>query len=204
LLSNLNSYDQWVKQAVAEGAQLIYGGEPVSATCYPATVPLDPPDTSTISQNEVFGPVICVNSCSDTFQAMQCANALPFSFQATGFDASGDSDGLAWNVVVSGVDIWPGHSVGINYGHTGTGWLLSPQYLPNSELYELRYQWQSERWPLLEARMRWQEDMEKPASALQKQGEFDFYLRLTWEFEGSPAWLHLYCNQDEDPERKKK
>lgn len=100
----------------------------------------------------------------------------------SGFSGSGDLDGLAWNVVASAMDIRPGHSLGINYGRTGAGWLLSPQYRENSELFEIRYQWQPERLPLVEARIRWQNDLEKPVGAIQKLSEFDFYLRLTWEF----------------------
>jgi len=83
--------DQWVKKAISDGAQLMSGGEPISETCYPATVLLDPPDETTISQNEVFGPVICVYSCNDMDQAMQRANALPFSFQAAVFTKNLDT-----------------------------------------------------------------------------------------------------------------
>jgi len=83
--------DQWVKDAVADGAQLLSGGKPISDTCYPATVLLDPPDTSTISKNEVFGPVICVYSCADMDEAMARANALPYSFQAAVFTKNLDT-----------------------------------------------------------------------------------------------------------------
>jgi acyl-CoA reductase-like NAD-dependent aldehyde dehydrogenase len=83
--------DQWVKDAVTDGAQLLSGGSPVSDTCYPATVLLDPPDSSTISQNEVFGPVICIYSCDDMDEAMQRANALPYSFQAAVFTKNIDT-----------------------------------------------------------------------------------------------------------------
>jgi acyl-CoA reductase-like NAD-dependent aldehyde dehydrogenase len=83
--------DQWVKEAVSDGAQLLSGGNPISDTCYPATVLLDAPDKSTISQNEIFGPVICVYSCEDLDQAMQRANALPFSFQAAVFTKNLDT-----------------------------------------------------------------------------------------------------------------
>lgn len=83
--------DQWVKDAVSDGATLLSGGKPISDTCYPATVLLDPPDSSTISQNEVFGPVICVYSCDDLDEAMQRANALPYSFQAAVFTKNLDT-----------------------------------------------------------------------------------------------------------------
>lgn len=101
--------------------------------------------------------------------------------QASGFDRSGDTSGLAWNVVANLMDIKPGHSFGINYGRTQPGWLLSPQFAPNSELLELRYQWQAKQGPMLEARVRWQEALEQTTLAPALHNEFDFYLRLTWE-----------------------
>ena len=72
----------WVQEAVTAGAELLSGGKPVSKTCYPATVLLDPPEDCTISQSEVFGPVICVYSYDDMDEAIARANRLPFSFQA--------------------------------------------------------------------------------------------------------------------------
>ncbi|MFW2439512.1 MAG: aldehyde dehydrogenase family protein [Arenicellales bacterium] len=83
--------DEWVKEAVSDGGRLLSGGSPISETCYPATVLLDPPDTATISQNEVFGPVICVYSCDDMNEAMQRANGLPYSFQAAVFTKNLDT-----------------------------------------------------------------------------------------------------------------
>ena len=89
--AEVDRIDQWVKDAVSDGAQLLSGGEPVSETCYPATVLLDAPDKSTISQNEIFGPVICIYSSEDLDQAMQRANALPYSFQAAVFTKNIDT-----------------------------------------------------------------------------------------------------------------
>jgi len=83
--------NQWVNDAVSDGARLLSGGSPISDTCYPATVLLDPPEMSTISQNEVFGPVICVYSCNDLDDAMQRANGLPYSFQSAVFTGSLDT-----------------------------------------------------------------------------------------------------------------
>ena len=95
---------------------------------------------------------------------------------------SGDVDGLAWNVVASIMDFAPSHSIGINYGKTGAGWLLSPQFRPNEDLFEIRYQWRPEHFPLVEARIRWREDLDQLIGTVQKREVFDFYLRLTWEF----------------------
>ena len=76
---------EWVGEAVAAGAQLLCGGEPISDTLYPATVLYDPPDDARVSQEEIFGPVICVYPFEETDQAIARANALPYAFQAAVF-----------------------------------------------------------------------------------------------------------------------
>ncbi len=93
-------------------------------------------------------------------------------------------NGLAWNAVVSLMDFMPTHSIGINYAQTGAGWLISSQFRPNEELFEVRYIWSPDKpyWPLLEARIRWRGDIEQNVGASQKYEEFDGYIRLTWEF----------------------
>lgn len=75
----------WVREAVDQGAELLCGGEPISETCYPATVLLDPPAQARVSTQEVFGPVVCVYSCVDMDQAIEQANSLPYAFQAAVF-----------------------------------------------------------------------------------------------------------------------
>ena len=74
---------EWVQQAVEKGAELISGGERVSDSCYSATVLFNPPDDATVSQNEIFGPVILVYSYDEMDDAIQRANSLPVSFQAS-------------------------------------------------------------------------------------------------------------------------
>jgi hypothetical protein len=101
---------------------------------------------------------------------------------ASQLNDSGDVDGLAWNVVASVMDFTPSHSIGLNYGRTDAGWLLSPQYRENDELLEIRYQWRPSHLPLLEARVRWREELEPRTGAIRKRDEFDFYARLTWQF----------------------
>lgn len=75
----------WVEEAVTAGAQLLCGGKPLSETSYAPTVLLDPPASARVSQEEIFGPVICVYRCSDRDTAIAQANALPFAFQAAVF-----------------------------------------------------------------------------------------------------------------------
>jgi acyl-CoA reductase-like NAD-dependent aldehyde dehydrogenase len=53
--------------------------------CYRPTVLYDPPDDVRVSQQEVFGPVVCVYPYDDMDEAIERANALPFAFQAAVF-----------------------------------------------------------------------------------------------------------------------
>ena len=76
---------EWVRAAVAGGARVLTGGEPMSDTCYPATVLLNPPSESAVSRNEIFGPVICVYAYDDMDAAIAQANSLPYSFQSSVF-----------------------------------------------------------------------------------------------------------------------
>lgn len=75
----------WVEEAIAEGATLLCGGKAIGESCYAPTVLLNPAISSKVSQQEVFGPVICVYSYDDIEQAIIQANALPFAFQASIF-----------------------------------------------------------------------------------------------------------------------
>ena len=75
----------WVEEAVSQGARLLCGGKRLDNHCYAPTVLLDPRSDSKVSQQEVFGPVVCVYSYDELEQAIAQANALPFSFQASVF-----------------------------------------------------------------------------------------------------------------------
>ncbi len=99
---------------------------------------------------------------------------------AAGLVGDGDADGLAWNVVVSLMDFKPNHSIGLNYGEVGAGWLLSPQFRQNETLIEFRYQWRKSRQLALDFRIRQRKDLEQLALNVSKNQEVDFFLRLTW------------------------
>jgi len=82
--------DQWVKEAITEGATLITGGKKLSESCYAPTILLNPARSSKISRQEVFGPVVVVYFYDDIDEAIHNANALPFAFQAAIFTNSLD------------------------------------------------------------------------------------------------------------------
>lgn len=77
--------DQWVQEAIQGGAQCLCGGTPLPNQCYAPTVLLDPSFQAKVSQQEVFGPVVCVYSCQTLQQAIAHANALDYAFQGAVF-----------------------------------------------------------------------------------------------------------------------
>lgn len=72
----------WVTEAIDAGAERLCGGEPLSASCYPATVLYRPPREAKVSTQEIFGPVVCVYEYDEMDQAIEQANDAPFAFQA--------------------------------------------------------------------------------------------------------------------------
>lgn len=72
----------WVDEAIAKGGELLTGGKALSDTCYAPTVILNPPADCLVSQQEIFGPVVCVYTYSDKEEAIERANELSVAFQA--------------------------------------------------------------------------------------------------------------------------
>ena len=97
-----------------------------------------------------------------------------------GLAGDGDADGLAWNVVLSVMDFKPSHSIGINYGQLGAGWLLSPQFRENESLTEVRYQWRKSRQLAFDFRIRKRTELEQRTLSDSKREELDFFIRFTW------------------------
>jgi acyl-CoA reductase-like NAD-dependent aldehyde dehydrogenase len=74
----------WIEDAQAGGATVIGGGRLSETTLLPSIV-LDPPTDSDISQDEVFGPAVCVYGYKTLDEAVARANAVAWSFQASVF-----------------------------------------------------------------------------------------------------------------------
>ncbi len=89
--AELERIDQWVKEAIEEGAELLAGGKAISETLYKCTVLYNPSDISKVSQLEIFGPVICVYPYTDINEAIEQANQLPYAFQAAVFSSNLDT-----------------------------------------------------------------------------------------------------------------
>ena len=77
------------------------------------------------------------------------------------------------------MDFKPSHSVGLNYGQVGAGWLLSPQFRQNESLAEMRYQWRRSKDLALDIRVRRRIELEQLVGSDQKQNELDSFVRLT-------------------------
>jgi len=75
----------WVNEAVSGGAQVLCGGKPLGETTYAPTVLLNPHAHAKVSQEEVFGPVVCVYGTDSLSDAIARANSLPVAFQAAVF-----------------------------------------------------------------------------------------------------------------------
>ncbi|VAW66735.1 Glyceraldehyde-3-phosphate dehydrogenase (NADP(+)) [hydrothermal vent metagenome] len=89
--SETNRVDEWVKDALEKGAELIVGGNKLSDSTYEATVLFNAPADATISSREIFGPVICVYEYDDIDEAIERANSLDVSFQAAVFSKNIDT-----------------------------------------------------------------------------------------------------------------
>ena len=74
-----------VRDAVAQGAICLTGGEPLDEWHYAPTVLLNPPDSAAVSRNEVFGPVVCVYDADHLDAAIHRANQTRYAFQASIF-----------------------------------------------------------------------------------------------------------------------
>jgi hypothetical protein len=107
-----------------------------------------------------------------------------------GLPGEGDTGGSAVAVTLSLMDLLPRHSIGVNLARTGAGWLLSPQYNRNEELFEVRYVWTAGDHLTFDARVRRRQDLDAFVDTARKREELDVFLRLTWRFQRQrPALL---------------
>ncbi len=79
---------QWVNEAKQEGATIECGGNKIGETCYLPTVISGASLNSKVSKQEVFGPVVMVYGYDNIDKAIQQANNVPFSFQASVFSSN--------------------------------------------------------------------------------------------------------------------
>lgn len=78
---NASRIEDWIREAVAGGARLCTGGKRTRNTITPAVL-VDVPESSHISCEEAFGPVVAVYRYNDLDSAIERANATPYGLQA--------------------------------------------------------------------------------------------------------------------------
>lgn len=75
----------WVDEARSSGGLVTTGGERISDRFYAPTVIVEPDQFATVSQKEIFGPVVCIYGYCQLDEAIARANSLPYAFQASVF-----------------------------------------------------------------------------------------------------------------------
>lgn len=85
LPKEVDRIEEWVKEAIAEGAQLLCGGNKISETCFEPTILLNPSKKSKVSTQEIFGPVVCMYTYDNIDSVVEEINSSPFAFQASIF-----------------------------------------------------------------------------------------------------------------------
>ncbi|WP_297809417.1 aldehyde dehydrogenase family protein [uncultured Methylophaga sp.] len=78
----LNRIASWVQEAVDKGAEMLCGGQTLPHNSYAPTVLFDPPANAKVTQEEIFGPVVCIYPVDSVDQGIVKANSLEFAFQA--------------------------------------------------------------------------------------------------------------------------
>jgi acyl-CoA reductase-like NAD-dependent aldehyde dehydrogenase len=73
--------EQWTQDAVERGAKLLTGGVRHGATITPGVL-AEVPASARLMQQELFGPLVAVNSYDDLGDAIEAVNATPYGLQA--------------------------------------------------------------------------------------------------------------------------
>src|SRR5690606_29817042 len=76
--------EQWVNEAVQQGARLVTGGQRTGAI-YQPTILADVDPRQRISCEELFGPAVAVTRCNDIDEAIRLANDSEYGLSAAIF-----------------------------------------------------------------------------------------------------------------------
>ncbi|WP_246946170.1 aldehyde dehydrogenase family protein [Bacillus pinisoli] len=79
--SDVERVQEWIQEAVHQGAKVAIGGERTGNILHP-TVLLDVPNESKVSCQEAFAPVVLINKVSSVEEAIQYVNNSQFGLQA--------------------------------------------------------------------------------------------------------------------------
>lgn len=95
---------------------------------------------------------------------------------------NGATGGTAWQTSFNFIDFLPKHSIGFLIAKSEAGWLISPDFRSNNNLYEMRYRWLISKTLKFEIRARRREEIDVPATSTKAKVDEDSYFRLTWKF----------------------
>lgn len=101
-----------IEDALAQGATLLYGGEPHPDRYIKPTVLTNVTDNMKIAKEETFGPVVCITPFEKIEEAIKSANHAEYGLGAVVFGKEGVED------VAKGIEAG---MVGINMGSGGVG-----------------------------------------------------------------------------------
>jgi acyl-CoA reductase-like NAD-dependent aldehyde dehydrogenase len=86
MLQIVQAYDRSpIAEVATDGADALEAKQRLSATTLRPTVLLQPPASSQVSCEEVFGPITCIYCFTNLDDANEGANGLPVAFQASIF-----------------------------------------------------------------------------------------------------------------------
>ncbi len=83
--SEVDRVQGWVKESIENGSETIFGGKKLSETTYEQTLLLNPKKSDKVSTQEIFGPVACMFTYRNLEEAINEANCVNTSFQASIF-----------------------------------------------------------------------------------------------------------------------
>lgn len=101
---------------------------------------------------------------------------------ALNLPGTGDSDGTAWQISLNWLNFAPDHGIGLIAGRAEAGWLISPDYAPNQDLLEIRYQWKVDAIQTFEVRVRQRKEVDRLITADERRKDLDFHLHYTVQF----------------------
>ncbi|MFQ5607793.1 MAG: aldehyde dehydrogenase family protein [Candidatus Zixiibacteriota bacterium] len=87
----LQKVDEWVKEALSQGAKLLTGGGALENNCYAPTLLSDVKPGMKAHDLEVFGPVVVAIRYDDLESALEKANDSPYAFQSSIFTSNIDN-----------------------------------------------------------------------------------------------------------------
>ncbi|MEM7184780.1 MAG: aldehyde dehydrogenase family protein [Spirochaetota bacterium] len=104
--SSLQRVEEWLDEAVSQGANVLLGGKRHNSRIFPPTVLTDVPPSVRVFQEEVFAPVCCLQSYTDLAEVVEKINSSQYGLQTGIFsNLLQESLKFAEQVQVGGVHI---------------------------------------------------------------------------------------------------